>query len=104
MIAPLIIALMNRYPNIRVTVMWAGIIIGVLCLISSSFATRTWHLVLGEGVGYGIGGAFAYYPTVSPIYLGMNLTRMCRSRSWLSGLSRGVALLMVSSTVVFILI
>lgn len=66
MVAPLIIALMNRYPNIRVTMMWTGVIIAVSCLITASFATQTWHLVLGEGVGYGIGGAFAYYPTVSP--------------------------------------
>jgi len=69
MIAPLVIALMNRYPNIRVTFMWTGIIIGVLCLITASFATQTWHLVLGEGVGYGIGGAFSYYPTVSMVAL-----------------------------------
>ena len=69
MVAPIIITLMYRYPNIRVTVMWAGIIIGVLCLITASFATQAWHLILGEGVGYGIGGAFVYYPTVSPICL-----------------------------------
>jgi len=58
MIAPLVVALMNRYPNIRVTFMWTGIVMGVWCLITASFATQTWHLVVGEGVGMGSGVPF----------------------------------------------
>jgi hypothetical protein len=33
-------------------------------LALSSFSTNVMHLILSQGIGFGIGGCFAYTPTI----------------------------------------
>ena len=40
---------------------WAGWLFCTASLLAASFARRTWHLILAQGVGYGIGFLALYY-------------------------------------------
>jgi MFS family permease len=42
-----------------------GWLICVAALLSSSFATRLWHLIITQGFLYGIGIVIIYYPILS---------------------------------------
>ncbi|KAI9220423.1 major facilitator superfamily domain-containing protein [Blastocladiella britannica] len=46
-------------------IMFAGMLIMTTGLILASFATQLWHLYLTQGIMYGIGSAFTFYPAVS---------------------------------------
>ncbi|KAG8782229.1 hypothetical protein FRC12_021053, partial [Ceratobasidium sp. 428] len=48
-------------------IMWTCLGICCLSLVCASFATRVWHLILLQGVGFGIGGGGVYAPIV--VYL-----------------------------------
>jgi hypothetical protein len=43
---------------------WAGLPLMAISLVAGSFATRVNHLILTQGVLYGIGGSIVYYPTL----------------------------------------
>jgi len=61
MLTPFII----RYPGHRKYMIWSGWLICLVSLIGSACAKKLWHLVLGQGLGYGIGFLCAYYPLLS---------------------------------------
>ena len=65
--APLVSLVLQAFPRHRRLVSFVGFIILVVGLVSSSFATRVWHLILTQGVLYAIGGCLLYFPTI--IYL-----------------------------------
>ncbi|CAI7592211.1 unnamed protein product [Penicillium palitans] len=64
LIAPLVIILMILVPKIARWVSTIGVVIMCLSLALSSFSTNVMHLILSQGLGFGIGGCFAYTPTI----------------------------------------
>ncbi|KAJ5040204.1 hypothetical protein NUH16_010006 [Penicillium rubens] len=64
LIAPLAIVLMILVPKIARWVSTIGVVIMCLSLALSSFSTNVMHLILSQGIGFGIGGCFAYTPTI----------------------------------------
>lgn len=43
---------------------YIGLVILIIALVSSSFSTAVWHLLLTQGVLYGIGGVLLYSPVI----------------------------------------
>ena len=64
MIAPLAIVIMILVPRIARWVSTMGVLIMCLSLALSSFATNVTHLILSQGIGFGIGGCLAYTPSI----------------------------------------
>lgn len=62
--APFTFAFLQRYPTQRRYCSVLGLSVVTLALIVSSFSTRVWHLILTQGVLYGIGGSMLYTPTI----------------------------------------
>lgn len=62
--APIVSALLHIFPFYRRYCSILGLIIIVVALVSSSFATRVWHLILTQGILYAIGGSLLYFPTI----------------------------------------
>lgn len=44
---------------------WGGWLVCILALISSSFATQVWHLIITQGFLYGFGFLIMYYPLLN---------------------------------------
>lgn len=65
MAAPLVFALLQQLPHYRRDFTVAGVIIMIVALITSSFATEVWHLILTQGVMYGVGGCMLYFTTIA---------------------------------------
>ncbi|KAH6666097.1 major facilitator superfamily domain-containing protein [Halenospora varia] len=63
--APLITPLIIRYPGHRKYMIWYGWLICLFSLMASSYATQLWHLVLSQGLGYGVGFLTLYYPLLN---------------------------------------
>lgn len=63
--SPLMFMLINMFPHHRKNMMWFGLLLTALACVASSFATRPWHLIVTQGVLYGIGTNFLYSPTFS---------------------------------------
>jgi MFS family permease len=51
-------------PKIARWVSTIGVVIMCFSLAMSSFSTNVTHLILSQGIGFGIGGCFAYTPTI----------------------------------------
>ncbi|KAJ5579644.1 Major facilitator superfamily domain general substrate transporter [Penicillium hispanicum] len=64
MIAPLAIVMMILVPRIARWVSTIGVVIMCLSLALSSFASNVTHLILSQGIGFGIGGCLAYTPSI----------------------------------------
>ncbi|KAJ5151330.1 uncharacterized protein N7482_010582 [Penicillium canariense] len=64
LIAPLAIVIMILIPRLAPWVSTIGVVIMCLSLALSSFATNVTHLILSQGIGFGIGGCFAYTPSI----------------------------------------
>ncbi|TVY57326.1 Fujikurins efflux protein [Lachnellula suecica] len=62
--APVSLYILEVYPSIRRLSSIFGLVIAIIALISSSFATKVWHLILTQGILYAIGGSFLYAPTM----------------------------------------
>ena len=58
-----IIAL-QRWPGLRQHASVLGLLMAVASLVTASFATRSFHLVITQGAMYGIGGALLYSPLI----------------------------------------
>ncbi|KAI0686604.1 MFS general substrate transporter [Earliella scabrosa] len=54
--------LLRRYPDFLRMGMWFGLLLYFASLFASSFATKTWQLILLQGVGVGVGGGILYMP------------------------------------------
>ncbi|KAI0102072.1 major facilitator superfamily domain-containing protein [Nemania sp. FL0031] len=66
--APIIMALCQTFGRWTRWTPLLGLVIMSLALALSSFATTTTHLILSQGVFYGIGGGITYCPCI--VYLG----------------------------------
>ncbi len=42
-----------------------GLFLDCLALVSASFATHAWHVILTQGAMYGLGFLLLYYPLLS---------------------------------------
>ncbi|KIW79986.1 hypothetical protein Z517_06601 [Fonsecaea pedrosoi CBS 271.37] len=63
--APLVFLAFQRWPIFLRRSLFVGLPVVVLAVFLSSFATKTWHLVLTQGILYAIGGNLVYYPIYS---------------------------------------
>lgn len=43
---------------------YIGLVVLIIALVSSSFSTAVWHLILTQGILYGIGGVLLYAPVI----------------------------------------
>ncbi|KAM0354889.1 hypothetical protein ACHAPU_000726 [Fusarium lateritium] len=55
-------ALRRRYPKACLYTPSIGLIVMCASLVASSFAQKTWHLIITQGIMYGLSGAICYYP------------------------------------------
>ncbi|KAK2744377.1 hypothetical protein FQN57_004272 [Myotisia sp. PD_48] len=62
--SPLCFAAMQRWPLLLRWSPTFGVVCMVLSMICSSFATEVWHLILTQGVMYGVGGSLMYNPVI----------------------------------------
>ena len=60
-----IFPIISRYLNQRKNMMWLGLFLCFLSCVTSSFATKVWHLILSQGALYGCGTVLLYTPTFS---------------------------------------
>lgn len=44
---------------------WFGWSLCIVALVASSFATQVWHLIITQGVLYGLGFLIIYYPLLN---------------------------------------
>ena len=58
--APPISMLLQRFPLHRSHVQILGFVMLVTSLVLSSFATKVWHLIVTQGILYGISGGLVY--------------------------------------------
>jgi hypothetical protein len=54
----------KKWPRLRNLSPYAGLPIMAVAVASASFANKVWHLILTQGVLYGLGGSIIYYPTI----------------------------------------
>ena len=59
-LAPPDILLMSRYPHLQKPLATLGLILLALSLVLASFATKVWHLLLSQGLLYGLGASLLY--------------------------------------------
>lgn len=68
LVGMLVIAACNRFPRQRRNLMLVGAVICPSALIAASFATKPIHLLLTQGILYSLGGAIAYYVSLSYLF------------------------------------
>jgi MFS family permease len=54
--------LYKKWPRLRSQTSFVGLPLVAISVISASFSTKVWHLILTQGVTYGVGGALLYFP------------------------------------------
>ena len=54
-----------KYPAYQKSMIWTGWLTCIIALIGSSFATQVWHLIITQGILYGSGYLFIYYPVLN---------------------------------------
>jgi MFS family permease len=64
MLLPVAFVLLQAFPRMKLWAAPIGFLIMCLALALSSFATNTGHLIVSQGVAYGIGASLAYAPTI----------------------------------------
>lgn len=64
MLLPVAFVLLQAIPRLKLWAAPIGFAIMCVALSMSSFATKTFHLVLSQGIAYGIGASLAYAPTI----------------------------------------
>ena len=63
-LSPVLLFVLQRWPSRRKMVTIVGVVLLTVATISASFATQVSHLILTQGVLYGIGGAMTYNPFI----------------------------------------
>lgn len=56
--------LYKKWPILRNRSPYVGLPLVAISVIAASFANKVWHLILTQGVIYGIGGSLVYFPTI----------------------------------------
>ncbi|KAK4054779.1 hypothetical protein OIV83_000703 [Microbotryomycetes sp. JL201] len=65
LLGPLVALVLNPRPRWRSWAIRSGTVLCFVGLLSSSFATQAWQLLLSQGLLYSVGGSMVYYPTFS---------------------------------------
>ncbi|KAL1962243.1 hypothetical protein VTN77DRAFT_9899 [Rasamsonia byssochlamydoides] len=63
-LSPFVFGLLLAVPRLKRFATPLGFLIMCVALALSSFATNTTHLLLTQGIGYGVGASLAYAPTI----------------------------------------
>ncbi|KAF4536166.1 MFS transporter [Lasiodiplodia theobromae] len=61
---PIVFAILQSFPRFKRYSTTIGLVVMCLSLSLSSFARTTMQLILSQGIGYALGGSFAYSPTI----------------------------------------
>ncbi|KAI9927003.1 hypothetical protein MW887_003384 [Aspergillus wentii] len=64
LLSPIVIAFMIAFPRTQRWVSTAGLLLLSVSLALGSFSSNITHLILSQGVAYGIGGCLAYTPSI----------------------------------------
>jgi hypothetical protein len=62
--SPISLFILQRWPHLSRMSSIVGLVIVIIGIISSSFATRVWQLLLTQGIVYAIGACMLYYPVL----------------------------------------
>ncbi|KAJ5350010.1 hypothetical protein N7541_007737 [Penicillium brevicompactum] len=62
--SPISLFILQRWPHLCRMSSLAGLAISVVGLLSSSFATQVWQLIVTQGIIYPIGACMLYYPVL----------------------------------------
>jgi MFS family permease len=62
--APFVFGALQVWPKARGIVGPIGLFIITLSMVTSSFSTKVWHLIITQGVLYAIGGSLLYAPAI----------------------------------------
>lgn len=62
--SPISLFILQRWPHLCRMSSLAGLAISVAGLLSSSFATQVWQLIVTQGIIYPIGACMLYYPVL----------------------------------------
>lgn len=61
---PIVFAILQSFPRFKRYSSTIGLVVMCLSLSLSSFSRTTMQLILSQGIGYALGGSFAYSPTI----------------------------------------
>lgn len=64
MLLPVAFVLLQAVPRLKLWAAPLGFAIMCVALSMSSFASNTSHLILSQGIAYGVGASLAYAPTI----------------------------------------
>ncbi|KAA8911064.1 hypothetical protein TRICI_003945 [Trichomonascus ciferrii] len=87
LVSPLATMLVGKY-GIKPT-MFCGVILETLGLITASFASQLWHLVLSQGISFGMGIGLLYIPTAAVVPQWFTTKRSLASGVAVSGAGLG---------------
>lgn len=62
--SPICFLAMQRWSFVRKWSMTVGLVLLLLAMVASSFATAVWHLIVTQGCLYAIGGSLVYSPVI----------------------------------------
>ncbi|KAI9663525.1 MAG: hypothetical protein M1831_002534 [Alyxoria varia] len=62
--SPVVSSILQKWPRLRRSFCVLGLSVVVLSLVAASFSQSIAHLILTQGVLYGIGGAILYFPAI----------------------------------------
>lgn len=54
----------RKWPRLKLLSPYIGLPLVSISIAAASFASKVSHLIVTQGILYGIGGAIAYYPTL----------------------------------------
>jgi MFS family permease len=87
LVSPLATMLVGKY-GIKPT-MFCGVVLETLGLITASFASKLWHLVLSQGISFGMGIGLLYIPTAAVVPQWFTTKRSLASGVAVSGAGLG---------------
>lgn len=56
--------MMTRFPQYTRPLCAGGLAVILIGLVGASFANQVWHLILTQGIIYGLGGSLHYFPAI----------------------------------------
>ena len=63
-VAPIVVLVLQRWPSQRRNISILGLIMITIGLLAASFTDRVSHLIITQGIIYGLGGALLYNPFI----------------------------------------
>lgn len=63
MLSPITFSVLTKYPHLRKSCGWVGVLISIAGFLLASFATKMWQLVITLGVLSAVGNGLLFTPT-----------------------------------------